>query len=83
MNTELLDHLCCPETHQRLTFATPETLTRINVTIGQGTCKNHAGQVVSEILESALIREDGSKLYPIRKDIPVLLIDEALSCPAS
>jgi uncharacterized protein YbaR (Trm112 family) len=29
-------------------------------------------------MNGGLIREDGKYLYPIRKDIPIMLIDEAL-----
>ena len=33
---------------------------------------------VSEPLDEGLIREDDKVLYPVREDIPIMLIDEAI-----
>jgi uncharacterized protein len=83
MNPDLLSILCCPQTHQALSPADPEQIGRINRLIESNSCKNQAGDVITSILESALIRQDGQMLYPIRNDIPVLLPDEGISCANS
>ena len=43
-----------------------------------GTLVNRAGQPVREKMEAGLLRADGKALYPIREDIPVMLVEEAI-----
>ena len=43
-----------------------------------GTLTNRAGEPVRERLDGGLVRADGKVLYPIREDIPVMLVDEAI-----
>jgi uncharacterized protein YbaR (Trm112 family) len=75
---EILEILCCPETHQPLRFADASTVAGLNQKIASGTVRNRAGKPVLETIDGALIREDGQQLYLIRGDIPVMLIDEAI-----
>jgi uncharacterized protein YbaR (Trm112 family) len=79
LDDELLKNLCCPETRQDLQPAQPELITRLNQRINAGTLKNRAGEVVSQPIDDGLVRADGQWLYPIRNNIPILLIDQALS----
>ena len=78
IDSELLKILCCPETHQKLRWAEPGILENLNAQIAAGALKNRSGKQLSERLESGLIRADGKFLYPVRRDIPVMLIDEAI-----
>ena len=78
IDAELLKILCCPETHQALRVAETGLIERLNREVVAGKIKNRAGTTVSETMNGGLIREDGKYLYPIRKDIPIMLIDEAL-----
>jgi uncharacterized protein YbaR (Trm112 family) len=78
IDSELLKILCCPETHQELRWAEPGILENLNAQIAAGALKNRSGKQLSERLESGLIRADGKFLYPVRRDIPVMLIDEAI-----
>jgi uncharacterized protein YbaR (Trm112 family) len=75
---ELVSLLCCPETHQDLRLAEAALLDELNRQIAAGCLKNRAGQVVSEKLSEGLVRSDGKLLYPIRQDIPVMLLNEAI-----
>jgi uncharacterized protein len=75
---DLLQILCCPETHQELRIADGDTITRLNAQIAAGTLKNRAGQPVQEKLDGGLIRADAKYLYPIRRNIPVMLVDEGI-----
>ena len=52
---------------------------RLNAAISKGTLTNSKGSVVTEPLLEALITKDGFILYPVHEDIPVMLIDEAIS----
>jgi len=79
LDPELLDMLCCPETRADLTLATPVELSTLNRAIGEGRVKNRAGAAVTEAISDALIRADRKVAYLVRNDIPVMLIDEAIS----
>ena len=78
IDPELLDILRCPETHQKVRLADAELLDRVNQAVQGGRLNNRSGEAVDEVLDSGLVREDGEVLYPIRDDIPVMLVDEAL-----
>lgn len=80
-DTNLLKILCCPETRAALKLADDACLASINNAISAGTLKNVAGEKISETMKEALVTEDGSRAYPIREGIPVLLADEAISLP--
>ena len=78
LEPKLLEILRCPETRQELRLAEPELLDRLNARIAAAAVRNRAGQPVAEQLQGALVRADGKFLYPIRRDIPVMLTEEAL-----
>ena len=78
IDAELLKILCCPETHQDVQLAEAAVVDKLNGQIAAGVLKNRAGQPVQEKLEGGLIRADGKFLYPIRHNIPVMLVDEGI-----
>ena len=78
MRQALLDILVCPETRQPVHLAETQLLDRLNRRIGQGRLTNLGGTPITAPLEAALVREDGQYCYPIRADIPVMLVDEAI-----
>ncbi len=78
ISKDLLDILACPETKQPLTLAEPPLVARLNARIQQGQLTNRRGLTVAEPLDGGLVRQDGQYLYPIREDIPIMLIDEAI-----
>jgi len=81
VSQELLSILVCPETKQPVVPAPPELVDTLNTRIQNGRLKNRAGEVVSATMDAALVREDQRYCYPIRDDIPVMLIDEAIPLP--
>ena len=78
LDKELLAILCCPETKQDLTLLDASTVAKINQAIKAGKLKNRAGEIVKETIEAGLLRSDRKYLYPIREEIPFMLIDEAI-----
>ena len=70
--------MCCPETHQHLSFAEPPLIAKLNREIAAGQLHNRGGKLLQEKIDLGLVRADGKFLYPIRQDIPIMLIDEAI-----
>lgn len=82
LDPDLLKILCCPETHQPITPAEPSVIDKINQQIAGGQLRNRAGEPVKERIDGGLVRADGKFLYPIRQDIPIMLIDEGIPLSA-
>ncbi len=78
VDPELLEILVCPETHQPVRPAEDELLSRLNEAIRSGGVTNRGGNAVDDPVEEGLVREDNKVLYPVREDIPIMLIDEAI-----
>ena len=82
VDPELLQILVCPETRQPVRLADGDILVRLNSAIEAGSVVNQGGQEVREPIEEGLVREDGKLLYPVREEIPIMLIDEAIALDA-
>jgi uncharacterized protein YbaR (Trm112 family) len=78
IDPDLLKIMCCPESHQTLAAAEPAVVEKINQQIATGQLQNRAGRTVVEKMDGGLIRADKKFLYPIRHEIPIMLIDEAI-----
>ncbi len=78
VDPELLEILVCPETHQPVRLAGAELLDRLNQAIRSGDVTNRGGDEVTDPVEEGLVREDDKILYPVREEIPIMLIDEAI-----
>ncbi len=76
MNKEIFTLLCCPETKQEVTEMTKDEVKAINKAIAAKKIRTVAGKLLRDRIETALIREDKKIAYPIRKGIPIMLIDE-------
>lgn len=79
ISQDLLEILCCPDTHQPLSVASAETVTSLNEQVAAGRLLNRGGRPVAERIDGGLVRADGKYLYPIRRGIPIMLIDEAIA----
>ncbi len=78
VDPELLKILVCPENKSALTTADDAVIAAANSAIEKGALKNRAGEAIDERMDGGPIREDSAYLYPIRDDIPIMLIDEAV-----
>jgi uncharacterized protein YbaR (Trm112 family) len=78
VDQSLLDILVCPETKQPLRIADAALLERVNSSARQGGLTNRGGKAVTTPVEAGLVRQDGAVMYPVRDDIPIMLIDESI-----
>jgi uncharacterized protein len=78
LDQELIDILACPETKEPVRLADDDLVRRVNSAIAAGKLTNREGQAVDEPIDAGLLREDGKYLYPVRDDIPVMLVGEAI-----
>ncbi len=78
VDPELLEILVCPENKTPVTLADDKRIEEVNAAIETRTLKNRAGEVIEQRIDAGLVREDGTLMYPIREDIPIMLIDEAI-----
>ena len=74
----LLEILACPETKEEVRLVSSSVVEAVNRKITDGLIINRGGEKVAEIIDGGLVRADGKFLYPIREEIPIMLIDEAI-----
>jgi uncharacterized protein YbaR (Trm112 family) len=78
IDKETLEILVCPKDRTPLHLADSRLMARLNRAVAMGRVKNVAGRPVEDSLQGGLVRHDGTLLYPIVDDIPVLLVEEAI-----
>lgn len=76
MNKEFYGFLCCPDTKQPVTELDADAVKALNKAIMKGQLKTVSDKVVKERMDTALVREDGKIAYPVRNNIPIMLIHE-------
>jgi uncharacterized protein YbaR (Trm112 family) len=78
IDKDLLAILCCPETKQPVSLAEDGLIRRLNEAIDLGKLQNRGKQVVTQRVDGGLVRADAKIFYPIRENIPVMLIEEGI-----
>ncbi len=79
IDKQMLEILVCPQDRTPLRPAQQQLLARLNRAIAAGGVRDVGGQTVRELLQAGLVRQDQTLLYPVVDDIPVLLVDKAIS----
>lgn len=77
IDPDFLASLICPENHEPLSVADEGLVGRVNKAIGSG-LKDKGGEAVQGPIDGGLVRADGKVLYPIRNEIPNLLVDAGI-----
>ena len=78
IDKELLEILVCPETGEPLEEAGREIIERLNELVELGTLVDRSGERISEKIEEGLICRGGEYLYPVRENIPILLLENSI-----
>lgn len=78
IDPKLLEILCCPTTRSALQVIDADRLRAVNESIAQGTLRYADGSIVESAIAEGLITEDGSTLYRIDDDIPIMLPEKAI-----
>jgi len=78
IDKDLLAILCCPETKQPVSIADVTLIKKLNEAVARGALKNQGKKSVADPLDGGLVRADQKILYPIRENIPVMLIEEGI-----
>ncbi len=74
----LLEVLVCPATRQKVSLADDEVVAALNQGIRKGEVKDVSGAVLNEAVHGLLVRTDGKVAYPVREDIPEMLVDRGI-----
>lgn len=78
ISDELLEILVCPIDRTPLVRADDALVERVNRAIAQRRLRNKAGETLEKPLDAGLLRADGTLLYPVIDQIPIMLADEAI-----
>ena len=78
IDPEFVKILVYPANRTPVRVASDEEISDLNQKIEEGSLQNIGGRKVNDKLDGGLIREAGDLLYPVRKNIPVMLVEEAI-----
>ena len=78
LDPEFVKILVCPDNRTPVRIASEQEITNLNQKIEEGSLQNIGGRKVNDKLDGGLIREAGDRLYPVRNNIPVMLVEEAI-----
>lgn len=78
MDASVTRLLCCPESRQPLRPATAELLAKLESMRLAGRLRNRGGTQVEEVIEAGWCRADDEVFYPMRDDIPLLIVEEGI-----
>jgi uncharacterized protein YbaR (Trm112 family) len=79
MTADLLEILACPATRQPLKAAPADLIENLNKQIARRSLKTCCGEIITDPIDAALLREDRKIAYVIRNEIPILLRDESIA----
>ena len=79
IDRKLLEIMVCPVTKQTLSVLSQAKLDLLNEKISKGEVSNHAGETLSDPLQSALISKNNTTIYPVIDNFPVMLEEQSVN----
>ncbi len=70
--------LRCPIDGTELANADHGLVAQLNQEIAAGQLRDRLDQLIDDPIDSALVTQDGKRIYVVRKEIPTLISDEAI-----
>lgn len=80
ISRKLLEILVCPVSKQPLAVLEPARLKKVNAAIARGTLQQLDGTFLTEPLKQVLVTQNGSTLYRVDGEVPVLLEEQSIPC---
>ena len=78
INSQLLDILVCPVTKLPVSTLGADMLKTLNDKIGSGDIVSKDGNVITEIIDEALITSNKTTIYRVQDSIPIMLEDQGI-----
>lgn len=75
---DILPILRCPAGGGPLTLADAELVERLNAQIAAGTARDQLDTRVEAPIDGGLVPANADRLYPIRENIPTLIVENAI-----
>lgn len=79
IDRNIIDILACPSSHRSLRPMPANRLDRLNDRIKSGRCNYVDGTTIEDPITDALITDNGTLIYRIDDDIPVLLVERGIA----
>lgn len=80
INRKLLEILVCPVTKQPLLALTQTRLDMLNQLVTQGNLHTLDGNKVCHPLQQALVTKNGTTIYRVEGDVPIMLEEQSIPC---
>ncbi|MFT5525165.1 MAG: hypothetical protein ACI9HK_003131 [Pirellulaceae bacterium] len=78
MDDSFLARLQCPICKTKLALVDADKLTTLNELIETRKLVDQSGELIEEMLDAALVNEEGSFAYPMQDTIPTLIAERAI-----
>ena len=79
IDPKLLNIIVCPVTRLPVNVLDETRLGKLNDLIQAGKVTSISGEVLSDPIEAGLITENGTTIYPVENNIPIMLEDRSIA----